>query len=438
MTIKLSKSISLSIINMFEILYCVNLLFMLLVRVQGSGILSKFRYIYIACLVLLTIYFIYQNVISDDVFCIAALIKLMLPFILHTFLFCCIFTNDSIIASTNLYLQELLIFISSLIFTAYFTVKFGLFDEIIRLTYWCFAIFLFYCYITNFNGLEPFRYLTTLFNSTGRVRYSFGFNNAVEVGMYAEATLTLSIYMLIIKKELSFKHLKIDVLIQIILDAVMVLIILSSATRGAIIELVFFVLLVVFHFLRKHIILKANKKAVFLFCTIALFVLFVFFFAFEGYVYLWELSSSRMDNYTINLEIFEQYANKLYGMGYASHSTFQNKGYGYDTFALDVMYLYFYFSTGIVGFAIIMWQLIVLFINIYRTSVTNDEKKFFIRTIFLIMLFDGFFEVSFFNPVMVNCYIYMLLIIAYCAESKVKQLKSKKKINFRMRNRIYN
>ena len=105
--------------------------------------------------------------------------------------------------------------------------------------------------------------------------------------------------------------------------------------------------------------------------------------------------ANRDGNYEINLPIFEQMGAFWTGMGYIESAGFLNGAYGYETFPVDVYYLYIYLSTGVIGSVIIAIPLIYMLIKLIR------KKTWFAQiiglSIYIAMLFDAFWQVNLFT-----------------------------------------
>ena len=105
--------------------------------------------------------------------------------------------------------------------------------------------------------------------------------------------------------------------------------------------------------------------------------------------------ANRDGNYEINLPIFEQMGAFWTGMGYIENAGFLNGAYGYETFPVDVYYLYIYLSTGVIGSVIIAIPLIYMLIKLIR------KKTWFAQiiglSIYIAMLFDAFWQVNLFT-----------------------------------------
>ena len=119
--------------------------------------------------------------------------------------------------------------------------------------------------------------------------------------------------------------------------------------------------------------------------TILVMLIVIAFLIGEGASSVWS-NSNRDANVTVNYPIFKQFS-AWTGMGYIPSSGFFTNAYGLNTFALDIYYLYIFFTTGYVGSSIMLLFLCYSFFSIVK--ILDKRKKELTMALFMAILFTG-------------------------------------------------
>ena len=182
----------------------------------------------------------------------------------------------------------------------------------------------------------------------------------------------------------------------------------STASRSAIISLALFFLC--YGVLRlRYVIIRNWKLVLGVGGTLALIVV-VILVATGALSSIWQ-ESNREGNFSINYPIFLQHGDYLNGMGYMDNSGFLTKMYRYETTAMDVYFLYIPFTTGILGAAIILTQMIYLLYQMVQYSRT--EGRDLVLSLFIMMLYYAIWQVNYMNYRYHTGIIHMMLLFLF-------------------------
>ena len=95
------------------------------------------------------------------------------------------------------------------------------------------------------------------------------------------------------------------------------------------------------------------------------------------------------------MPIFNELNAKNTGMGYIESSGFYLDSYGYDTWPVDIYYLYIFLTTGVLGSLLIFTPLLgIFFIYLFKRRNTVQTILF---SAYIALLFDGFWQVNLFT-----------------------------------------
>lgn len=380
------------------LLYGITFMSMLVFLITYNSWINYIRYAYVLIMICLTIVngFRYTNKSVYIVFGILAV---------HTILFGFIFASDSVQAAINDNGKEILVFLLFVLTTAQYVYENKRQEEFVKISQICISLFINYCYITNFNGIAPIKFLPYLLTgSSTRVRFTFGLGATNRAAYMAVAVLILSDMVLRnyggykLKGKMPFY--KLYVLVSM---AVSVLVLLSTQTRGAIIAvLAYFIICNVSFFKRK---LKNGSR----FLRICLRILLPVGFCGYAY-YVFTIAVNRSSFLMDNWNVFLQNANRWLGLGYVSFSGFLTDVFNYGTSPMDCYYLYIICTTGIIGAVLIFGALIYLFIKfsniLYRKVISELDKKFIM--LFFILLFVSFSESLLIAPFVPYSYVFWI------------------------------
>lgn len=340
-------------------------------------VLQSIRYIYI---LLTAFYFLYfWNGYLEKKFVI--LISILL---LHTFLYGTVFVNQNVLLETRDYFKEMMIFLGMVSFTFLFYHRHGSIISYIRTTYYTLSSIMMLCLFTHLSSCVNPLYFIYIFSSRHSYRSTFGFSHANFTGNYLVFILIYSFFLLDgLVKELKVakrKNLQIEIIGIIILDILMLEMLFSTQSRTSIISGIIFILVYFYEKIKRRIPTKVKFV-----CILLLFVSIIILGLNGTLNTIWE-NSNRMENVEINMIYFRQFS-PWTGMGYIPSYGFLLQTYGLPTFALDMYYLYIFFSTGYLGTILITIFLILSLVYIFK--IKNIEYRNFAKAIFLAILFTG-------------------------------------------------
>lgn len=369
-------------------LYCAILLLSMLSIVDNTplkGILYNVKYLYIVVIVFFCFYdgiLIWNKRIAVG----------MGLLVLHTILYGVVFTNSYIQNDTNYHFQQLLSTYVWTLFLCIYVYKKECYLLFLEMSYLAIALFVFWCALTHMGNFVNPIYFVNIFSRSERFRSPFGMGDVNYCGNYCIYLLILSFFLWCEwrkKGKMPDKRVKIMVLGM---DGVTLYMLLSTASRSAIISLVLFFGL--YGILRmRHIIIRNWKLILFVGGVLGVCLATVLIST-GAMSSMWQ-ESNREGNYSINYPIFLEYGNLINGMGYMDNSGFLNRAYGYDTTAMDVYFLYIPFATGILGSAIILIQMIYLLYQLLRHGST--EGRDLALSLFVMMLYYAIWQVNYMN-----------------------------------------
>lgn len=369
-------------------LYCAILLLSMLSIVDNTplkGILYNVKYLYIVVIVFFCFYdgiLIWNKRIAVG----------MGLLVLHTILYGVVFTNSYIQNDTNYHFQQLLSTYVWTLFLCIYVYKKECYLLFLEMSYLAIALFVFWCALTHMGNFVNPIYFVNIFSRSERFRSPFGMGDVNYCGNYCIYLLILSFFLWCEWRKqgkMPDKRVKIMVLGM---DGVTLYMLLSTASRSAIISLVLFFGL--YGILRmRHIIIRNWKLILFVGGVLGVCLATVLIST-GAMSSMWQ-ESNREGNYSINYPIFLEYGNLINGMGYMDNSGFLNRAYGYDTTAMDVYFLYIPFATGILGSAIILIQMIYLLYQLLRHGST--EGRDLALSLFVMMLYYAIWQVNYMN-----------------------------------------
>ncbi|MDO4466478.1 MAG: hypothetical protein Q4C49_05655 [Bacillota bacterium] len=368
-----------SFISFTLMLYAIMILVFILESINifsGITVLRKIRYIYLICV---CAYFLqhYRGYISKKVFVLTGLL------LVHTVLFGLVFVNDSVKSETVMYFIEMIIFIALIFFTYYFVWDNNIIKRFIEINYFSVAVPMFLSFITHFNHrMNPLKFYT-VFRSSHYQRSTFGFMHANFAGYILAFALIYSMILFIqyFRDSRVYKN-RYKIIMMVFLDLVMIDMLFATTSRTAIIAVFIFAGMELFysHFYKYRLSIST---------TIALsmgILLILYILISTGILsQIWD-SSNRNENITVNMEYFKLFS-PMTGMGYLPSYAFLAKGYGFDTWPVDMYYLYILLTTGYFGLFIISLFLVFTFIYIYKIKDSIYRRN--ALSLFVAIIFAG-------------------------------------------------
>lgn len=346
----------------------------------GTSLGRKLKYVYLAMLIAEFIFSRVKTISKKSVLVIGALL-------IHTILFGIVYVNPSVQKLTRIHFQEMLIYLLLLGFLTNIVERYHCKFEFIKATCAACTIFLLWCGITHFRNFVNPAYYIYVFNRSARIRGEFGTGSPNYMGYYCFISL---IFFYALWREYGRN----DQLTQkkkyylLSISGWTILILFSTGSRSSILSFLIFGSICVYQIKLKQYLGKSRY-----FFIMALMVISTIFL-FYNWSGIWA-DANREANISINIPVFNQMNAFWKGMGYIESSGFYNDVYGYDTWPVDIYYLYIYLSTGVIGSVIIAIPLIYIFLELL---ISRDN---FIKTVmwpaYIAILFDGLWQVNIFT-----------------------------------------
>ncbi len=385
-------------------LYFITLLASLLTVVDNvpiTGVLYKVRYLYI---IVIAFFFLYDGVLVWNR-------RFMLAFgllALHTVLYCLVFTNPVIAEQTRVHFEQLLTCYLMVFFTALYVYKRKCDTLFLEMSTLALGIMILWSAFTHVQDFINPVYFVNIFSRTERFRAHFGMGDVNYCGNYCVYMIVLAVFL---REEWKRRKKDVDIRVRAALlftGLVACYMLLSTASRSAILSIVLFFLAAAVlkyrAFLRKHWKLLTCTAGVLAVAVLAVMIS-------TGMLSeIWE-ESNREGNISVNLPYFKTHGNYAHGMGYMDNSGFLNQAYGYETTAMDIYYLFVFFSTGIVGSVLIFGQMLYLLFCLCRYSET--EGRDMALSLFLMMAFYAIWQVNYMNYRYWTGLLHMILLFGF-------------------------
>lgn len=385
-------------------LYCATMLMSMLSIVDNvplRGIMYNIKYLYI---VLIIFFCFYDGIVVWNKR-LAWAIGLL---VLHTILYGVIFTNSYIKVDTDLHFQQLMAIYILTFFTCIYVYKKDCYLLFLEMTYLALAAFILWCATTHTGSFVNPIYFVNIFSRADRFRADFGMADVNYCGNYCVYMVIISFFLWCEwRKQGKIPDKKVKLAI-IGIDVITICMLFSTASRSAIISLALFFLC--YGVLRLRYAIIRNWKLVLGLGSALVVIVAVILVATGALSSIWQ-ESNREGNFSINYPIFLEYGNYLNGMGYIDNSGYLNKSYGFDTTAMDVYFLYIPFSTGILGAAIILIQMLYLLYQMLRNSRT--EGRDLVLSLFVMMLYYAIWQVNYMNYRYHTGIIHMMLLFLF-------------------------
>lgn len=385
-------------------LYCATMLMSMLSIVDNvplRGVMYNIKNLYV---VLIVFFCFYDGILVWNKR-IAWAIGLL---VIHTILYGVVFTNSNIANETHMHFQQLMTVYILTFFSCIYVYKKDCYLLFLKMTYLALALFILWCAFTHVGNFVNPIYFVNIFSRADRFRSHFGMGDVNYCGNYCVYLIIISFFLWCEwKKQGKTPEWKVKLAV-IGIDAITMLMLFSTASRSAIISLALFFLC--YGILRlRYAIIRNWKLVLGVGGTLALIVVVVLV-ATGALSSIWQ-ESNREGNFSINYPIFLQHGNYLNGMGYMDNSGFLTKMYRYETTAMDVYFLYIPFTTGILGAAIILTQMIYLLYQMLRHSRT--EGRDLVLSLFIMMLYYAIWQVNYMTYRYHTGIIHMMLLFLF-------------------------
>ncbi len=369
-------------------LYCVTMLLSMLAIVDNTplkGVLYNVKYLYIIAI----IFFCFYDGIIIWNKRIAVGMGLL---VLHTILYGVVFINPYVKSYTDTHFEQLMAIYAFTFFTCIYVYKKACYLLFLEMSYLAMAVFVFWCALTHTGDFVNPIYFVNIFSRSERFRAPFGMGDVNYCGNYCIYLLLLSFFLWCEWRKQGKMPKRSLVAAVLGIDCITLYMLLSTASRSAILSLILFFLC--YGLLKKRYDIARNWKLVLsvgggvALCVVVLLIS-------TGVMSDIWLESNREGNFSINYPIFLEYGNYLNGMGYMDNSGFLSMVYGYETTAMDVYFLYIPFSTGILGGVIILAQMLYLLYQMLKNGSTEGRDQ--ALSLFIMMLYYAIWQVNYMN-----------------------------------------
>ena len=358
---------------LLQIIYIVLILVLLLIKSKGKIKLDTFKH--------------------KDFF------KVALILLLHTIVWGKFLVNPMMIDLTTSQFKSQIMFVVIVILTACATIKFDAVDTFIKSSFYALSFVLVVQLVSNFSDLNLSN-IANIMSKSERTRANFGFGHYNTLG---GACLCNVILWSMLKKE------NIEKLITTVFMSISIIMLLCSASRSSLTGLIAFIAIVAFEkFYNNNI--SNRKKIAITFIEIIIFgVLIIFAFNLDFNEIL--IQSQRSLLFEKALPEFWSSGRVYEGLGYVSNTAYGTHLTPYTTYWLDNGYIYILISTGIIGFALILYAIYILLKNFYFSGNVFMKTKIF--PILVVYMYTALFEANLFNSGSITNYVYLVIFLTY-------------------------
>jgi hypothetical protein len=321
---------------------------------------------------------------------------------LHIFLFCFVFINPAMPSELNL-AQTNGLFLLIVVFTAWFVRSRDMSLQLASICFYVLGVVLFLEMMlhpadVNLTGIGM------LFSTTGRTRSVFGFGHANTLGGMCVALFMMYIYRLSAKSESR----GISKCLDYSLLAVGAVMLLCSASRSSLIGLI----LLLSSWAIGCISLKNGRRkatghiAILFAAVVFLYTALTLAESADLQVVLDQSNRNWLFRYAIPSLLNS--GRTLIGLGYVSNTAYGEGLTPYRTLWLDSGYVYYLVATGVIGLAIILAALFVLFKSTLKY--TDGRKHIYVVAVLATYLFMGLFEDMILNGAPLNYFLVPVLL----------------------------
>lgn len=268
-------------------------------------------------------------------------------------------------------------------------------------------------FISNGSPMDVLLRINRVFANEDRYRLNFGYYHVNGLGNLCTATIIFSILTLyIIHQNVKFKNLikKTIIFLIIALDFIVLIVLLSTASRNSIMGLGIFAIFIFYFFTINTRHLSKKLKLMLRFFIFVSLVLLLCFGVAQPIIKLF-VSSNRYYNFSINLPVLVNNNGLLFGLGLLNPALFGmgETVYG-NTYYVDNYYLYVLMETGLVGLCFIAIISSIVFNQLYKKYKNNCNLfNIIVFTCFIVQLINGLGETSLLYPIFPSCFVYWII-----------------------------
>lgn len=310
--------------------------------------------------------------------------------------------------------------------------QFKIWNQFVNLTFTICALFCIICYIRAGMPLNALYNIQHIMSTEGRFREGFGLYNVNAMGNLSAFTLILSALSLYSARKGTHVGFTKKCVI-FIADIIVVLVLLSTASRNSVLEAVLFVVMLLFLNITSS---KKTSKGLVVVMRLLMILFggfFVLFTQIDNISGLFE-SSLRANMFNVNLPLFFNSKRELFGLGLFNSGLFSGSQTAYGTSVnVDSYYLYVLMETGVVGLFIIGFVLIsigkqLLIIDRQNPSVISR----IMIALFVAILFSGVAETTVIYYVFPSSMMALSLLLAYISDAKSLIKRGEKNAHLRV------
>lgn len=342
-------------------------------------------------------------------------------FFIHTCVWGLTFVNPQVAEYTQEHFTQMVWFLLLLTVTAEAVIKYRAYFEFICVSYGVLSFTLLWA-LSRFQELRHPKFFLSIFGigSMPRWKATFGFIDANYVGFYCFTALILSFFIYDYFLQGSLKKYKNKIITLLILDFIFFWMLLSSGSRSNVIAFLLFVFLYIYNrpcaISRKYS--KTVKALLRLLILIIAVVVIVFGISALG-DYIWN-NSNRSQNVDVNFPVFKEMNAWLKGMGYVENTGFALDIFGYDTWNIDMYYLYIFFSTGILGSILIGGTLLIILFYILSNYKRQSNGRI-ILPLYIAILFNAFWQVNICTYRFYPSLMFMVLLLEFVSTASLQK-----------------
>lgn len=333
--------------------------------------------------------------------------------LLHVVLFGILFSNPLMKNLINNQFKSQIIFIIIVSISVIAIRSFDAFYEFIECSYYTLSLFLMVKFITHLSDVKISN-IMNIMSVDKRIRANFGFGHYNALGAACVLIIMLTLYLRKIQKAR-----KVDYIFAVI----SVIMLLCSASRNAITGIIIFLIA---YIIKRMKYSRINPRVVVAIkCLFILLIISTIPFMYElNYSEILKISQRSLIFY-VAFPLYMKSGRILIGLGYASNADYGSNLTPYMTSWLDNSYMYYLITTGVIGFAIIMIALVVIWRGLEKNK--NFESTEIICCMYYVYMYMGLFEVTIFESGSLLNYVYLPLFIFAAAKKKkiLEQIKCK-------------
>lgn len=315
-------------------------------------------------------------------------------------IFSVVFKNDQYENMIVINAIKYLVFILNIYFTSCFIYLENEKKFFYKVIYLATALFLIMCYIINFDDFEGIKSMKYVFDNHLRYRESYGL-------YHYNATGHLCLIALVIWKFLKTKYNYKTLSFYGIINSIVIIILISTASRNSILCLILFYYgskilskISQLSFKYNNFIIARN-----IFCILLVIVTAILIFNFVNIQNI-IVQTNRLDNYLVNIPTLLESKRALIGVGLIDEQLFINHQLPYSTTFIDNWFLYILLTLGYIGLTFSLIIIGYLGKCILKDTIHKKDEKIYVTMIFIISLFYSMFESCFLAPGTILSYVF--------------------------------